>query len=151
MQHRDESAFEPDGVTVGQRQTVMQRGGDRPREQSPEGAVSGRPFPKLAEQERREQRRVHEREDELQGIHDVVELRRHVRSDDGKGDSQHGRDPSHLQIVRIRRVALDVGLVDVAGPNGVERGHVARHPRHEAREQRRDAQTQQTGREVRRK
>ena len=49
-----------------------------PATQAGECAVARRALPEHAEQEGREQRRVDEREHQLQDVHDVVELRRHI-------------------------------------------------------------------------
>ena len=113
-----------------------------------ERAVPGRALPEHPEQERREQRRVHEREDELQHVHDVVELRRDVRRQHRRRDAEDGRHAADPQVVRVARLRLQVRLIDVVRPHGVERRHVARHPRHEAGEQRGQAEAEHSGRKV---
>ena len=52
--------------------------------------------------------------------------------------------PDH-QVVAVRGLAPDVGLVDVVGEDRVERGDVARHARHEAGQQRRQPDAQHAG------
>ena len=53
---------------------------------------------------------------------------------------------AHPEVVRVVGARLDVGLVDVVRPDRVERRHVAGHPRHEAGQQRRQAEAEQPGR-----
>ena len=48
----------------------------------------------------------------------------------------------------IGRGAVDIRLVDVVGPHRVERRHIPRHAGHETRQQRRQAQAQDSGGEV---
>ena len=55
--------------------------------------------PEHAQQERGKQRRVHEREHELQHVHDVVEPRRRISRDDAEHDPNHGRNVTHPQVV----------------------------------------------------
>ena len=55
---------------------------------------------------------------------------------------------AHPEIVLVGALLVDVGLVDVVGPDGVEGGDVARHAGHEAGQQRGEAQAEHAGREV---
>ena len=43
---------------------------------------------------------------------------------------------------------VDVGLIDVEGPDGVKCGHIAGHPGHETGEQRGEAEAENAGGEV---
>ena len=62
-----------------QREAMMDGGRCGADEQAREGAVARRPAPEHAQEERREQWRVHECEHELQEVHDVVETRGKIR------------------------------------------------------------------------
>ena len=87
--------------------------------------------PEHPEQERREKRRVHESEHELQDVHDVVERRGEVRRAHAGEDAEHRGPPPHRQVVGIRAVLLDMALIEVIGEDRVERGHIAGHSAHE--------------------
>ena len=67
-----------------------------------ERAVTRRALPEHPEREGREQRRVHEREHELQQIHDVVERAGDVRRRDRQQDPADRRHASHPQVVLVR-------------------------------------------------
>jgi len=116
------------------------------RQESHERTMPGSSPPEHAEREGREQRRIHEREDELEQVHDVVERARYVRCGNRQRDPAYGGHASHPQVVRVRCARPDVTLIDVVCPHGVERGRVACHPRHERRHQRRESQAEHSGR-----
>ena len=56
-----------------------------------------------------------------------------------------GRHAAHPEVVRVGALLVDVGLVDVVGPDGVECGDVARHSGHEAGQQGGEAEAQNAG------
>jgi hypothetical protein len=60
-------------------------------------APSFRAHPEHAEQERREQRRVHEAENELQHVYDVVEPRGQV----GCGDAEHDAGQRRALVANV--------------------------------------------------
>ena len=94
-----------------------------------------RPAPEHRDDEGREQRRVEDREQRLDVVHDVrVALgdeRREHR--DQNPDDRH--DPARAQIERGVAVLGEVGLDQVVGHHRVERGHVRGHAGHERGEQ----------------
>ena len=49
----------------------------------------------------------------------------------GERDADDRRDASDREVMRVRRIAADVALIDVVRPDRVEGRHVARHARHE--------------------
>ena len=103
-------------------------------------------FQNMPEQKRCEQRRIDEAEHQLQEIHDVVEVRRQV----GRCDRKRRHPPPWLtratvKVMRIGRMLADVALIKIVGPDGVERGDVARHAGHERCHQRRQSDAQHSG------
>ena len=126
----------------------MQRSGHGPCQQAIERAVSGRPPPEHPQQERREQRPVHEREHELQHVEDVVEARGAVGRQHARDDAEHRRRMTDAQIVPVGSTGADVRLINVVRPDRVERRDVAGHAGHEGRHQRGESQSQHPGRHV---
>ena len=102
-------------------------------------------LPEHAEQEGGEERGVDEGEDELQRVHDVVEVGDEVGGTDGERDAADGGHAAHPEIVGVGGALVDVGLIDVVGPDGVEGGDVAGHAGHEAGEQRGEAEAEDSG------
>ena len=143
MAANEPAAFDPDRCAGRQGQPVVQRGRPRARQQAEKRAVAGRPPPEHAQQERSEQRRVDKPEHELQHIHDIVELARHVGTSDADQDADHRDDVAHPQVVPVGLAGADVALVQIVRPDGVERGDVAGHARHERGHQGGDADAQQ--------
>ena len=67
------AAFHAWNGSGGQSQAVVNRRAQRPRNQAEERSMPGGPTPEHSECKGGEQRCIHEGEDELQHIHDVVE------------------------------------------------------------------------------
>ena len=104
--------------------------------------MAGRAPPEHAEQEGREQRRVDEGEHELQHVHDVVELPGGVGAGHADEQADHRGRAGPPQRWASVEFLVHVALVDVVGPDGVERGDVARHAGHERGHQRGQADAQ---------
>ena len=117
-------------------------------DQTDEGSVTGGALPEHAQQEGGKQRRVHDGKHQLQRIHDVVEAEHDVGRAHRNQDADDGGPSAHLQVVRVARALVDVGLVEVEGPDGIEGGDVAGHAGHEAGEQRGEAEAENAGGEV---
>ena len=66
-----------------------------------EGAVAGGALPEHPEQERGEQRRIHESEHQLQQIHDVVVLLRQVGRRDRERDADDRGQAAHREVMRV--------------------------------------------------
>src|SRR5262249_38131977 len=105
-------------------------------------------LPEHAEEEGREQWRVHEGEDELEHVHDVVKSVGHVCGGDGEPDAHYCGRSTHPKVMFVAGVWLDVGLIDVVGPNGVKGGDIAGHAGHEAGEKRGEAESEHSRRKV---
>ena len=89
--------------------------------------------------------RVDDGEDELERVHDVVEVGDEVGGADGEDDASYGGHAAHPEIVGVGCLFVDVGLVDVVGPDGVEGGDVAGHSGHEAGEESGEAEAEDSG------
>jgi hypothetical protein len=110
------------------------------------GAVAGGALPEHAQQEGGEQRRVDEAEDQLQKIHDVVELRGEIGGGDREHDADDRGDAAHRQVMRSGGFRADVALINVVGEDRVEGRDVARHAGHERRHQRGEPDAQHAAR-----
>ena len=64
-------------------------------EEAGEGGVAGGALPEHAEEEGGEERRVDDGEDELERVHDVVEVGDEVGGADGEGDAAYGGHAAH--------------------------------------------------------
>ena len=106
-------------------------GGQGSAEQAVEGSMAGGPFPEHAEQEGCEDWGIHKTEDQLQEVHDVIHILRHIGEADRDDDTRDGGEFCHPHVVFIGFPRGDVGLVNIVGPNGIEGGDVASHARHE--------------------
>src|ERR1700689_3370729 len=102
--------------------------------------MPGCALPEHSQQKCCKQRSVHEGEHELQKIHDVIEASSGVRCGYRKRDSEYGRHSTYPEIVLIACPFVDVGLVDVVGPDGFKCRPVPRHTGHETSKQSRYAQ-----------
>ena len=131
------------GQDAGPVEDVVPGRGQDAHEQAPEPAPGRGPFPEHAQEERGEERRVEEGEDELHVVHEVLEAEGDVGRPDRREDPDDRGPLADLHIMGVGLALLDVGAVDVIGPDGVERRDVAGHARHEAREQRRDGQAEE--------
>ncbi len=141
----DPAAVDAGGGIGGEGEAVVQEGSGGAGEQAGEGAVAGGALPEHAEQEGGEEGCVDQRKDELEGVHDVVEAGGGVGGGDGEQDAADGGHAAHPEIVGVGAALVDVGLVDVVGPDGVEGGDVAGHAGHEAGEQRGEAEAEDAG------
>src|ERR1700736_543463 len=117
-------------------QPVMKGGGNDTTEQTEESRVSSRASPEHAEQERGKEGRVNKSKDELEQVHDVVEVGRKVGGGDTDTDPDDSRGATHPQQRGIVRLRPEISLVNIIGPNRVERGDIAGHSRHERSHQR---------------
>ena len=148
MQHGDPSAVNAGVRLDGQREPVMQHGRSGARDQAGKCAVAGGALPEHAQQERGEQRRIHEAEDQLQRVHDVVEVDGRIGGRDRQQDAAHRGPSAHRHVVPVACALVNVGLVEVVGEDGVECRHVAGHAAHEAGQQRRQSQAENAGGKV---
>ena len=89
-----------------------------------------RALPEHTEQKRREQWRIDESKDELQKIHDVVEVGRQICGSHRQQNAHNGRHSTDPEIVTIGSVAADIALVKIIGEYGVESLYIAGHPEH---------------------
>ena len=130
-------------------ESVVDECGEGSGDEAGEGAVAGGALPEHAEQEGGEERGVDDGEDELESVHDVVEVGDGVGCPDGEDDATDGRHATHPEVVGVAGFLVDVGLVYVVGPDGVEGGDVASHSGHEAGEERGEAEAEDScGEEV---
>mgnify|MGYP003693812349 CR=1 FL=1 len=98
---------EPSALDQGKRagwlgQSMMNGRGQDSAEQPDKRAVPGGASPEHAEQERGEERRVHEREHQLEQVHDVVEVRGEISRADADHDSDHRGSATHPQAESSR-------------------------------------------------
>ena len=118
---------DPSALLLGNRKTVR----DSPRadahQEAGERPMACGPAPEHSEQEGGQQGGVHQREHQLQQVHDVVVALGHIRSHDRERDSAYGRQPGYFQVVRIRSALADIALVDIVGPDSIERSDVPSH------------------------
>ncbi len=91
----DPAAVDAGGGVVGDGQAVVDEGGEGSGEQAGEGCVAGGALPEHAEEEGGEERRVDDGEDELERVHDVVEVGDEVCRADGEGDASYGGHAAH--------------------------------------------------------
>ena len=145
MDDGDPAAVDAGGSVGGEGEAVVEQRGAGSGEEAGEGSVAGGALPEHAEEEGGEERRVDDREDELERVHDVVEVGDGVGCADGEDDAAYGGHAAHPEVVRVGRLLVDVGLVDVVGPDGVEGGDVAGHSGHEAGEKSGEAEAEDAG------
>jgi hypothetical protein len=131
-----------------QRDEVKDHAGHRPRDEPEEAAPARRAAPEHAQKESPEQRRQEDAVQELDVVDDAREAEHQVRREHAQGDARHGGYAAHVEVVAVGGVPVDVRLVDVVGPDGVEGRNVAGHPAHERGEQRRQADAEHPCREV---
>ena len=62
-----------------------------------------------------------------------------------RDDAENRAPAAYADVMRVAFVLADIGLVDVVGPHGGEGADVAGHARHEAGDQRGDAEAEQPG------
>ena len=117
-------------------------------EQADERAMSHRAPPEHAEKKRGEKRSVDESEHQLKQIHDVVEVRGEISRAHTNDDAYHGGRASHPQQRGIMRLWPQIRLINVVGPDSVERSHVASHPGHERRHQGGQTQAKNSRRKI---
>ena len=123
-------------------QAVRQSSRHCPCQQARERRVPSRAFPKHPQQKGRKQRRIHKREDQLQEVHDVVEMRGQIRRRYREDNTRYRRYAPYHQIVAIRRAPADVTLINVVREHRVEGRYVACHPRHKGSHERSQADPQ---------
>ena len=102
---------------------------------------------KPTEDERREQRSVEEPEEGLEVVHDVGEAGRQERGPNRNDSGDDRGDSANLDVVDVSLVLDDVVLPDVHAEDGVKRRDVRGHTGHERRQQARDRDTRQAGRQ----
>src|ERR1041385_8990790 len=110
---------------------MMKGSGQNAAKKSKEGRLAGGASPEHAKEKGGKQRRIHKSKDQLEQVHDVVEMGREVGSGDADGDSDNGGGASHPQQSGIARLRPQISLVDIVGPDGIERSDITRHPGHE--------------------
>src|SRR5262249_28394250 len=114
---------------------MMYRGRYGAGQQTGKRAMTSRSLPEHSQEKRCEERRIHKCEYELKHVHDVVESRRKICRRYRDRYAKHSRHSPHPKVMMIARTFLDVALIDVVRPDGVERRHIPGHARHEARHQ----------------
>ena len=67
---------------------------------------------------------------------------------DGDDDAEDRGPAADADVVLVVGILVDQRLVDVVGPHRGKGAHVAGHAAHEARNQRRDAEAEQAGRQI---
>src|SRR5438445_1795054 len=100
-------------------------GAQRANEQPDEATPRRRASPEHAKQEGRQQWGIDHGEQDLDIVHNTVETSCQISGTDAKDNPNDGYDTSHPQVVTIGRIALDVGAVDVVGPDRIEGGDVS--------------------------
>ena len=145
MEDVDPSAVDAGRVAHRQRQAVVDERSCGARDQAGEGSVAGGALGEHSQQEGGKERRVDQGEDQLQRVHDVVEAGDGVGRANGQDYPPDGGHSPHPEVVCVGAFLVDVGLVDVIGPDGVECGDVAGHSRHEAGQQGGEAEAQDAG------
>ena len=88
-------------------------------QQSEENTLTRRALPEHAQQESGKPWRIDESENQLQHIHNVIELPRDVSSGHRNRQSEDRRCSSHPPIVLVGRAAIDGALVDIVSPYGI--------------------------------
>ena len=136
----------------GAERVLAEEGDRRPRHAVPatrptQPAVGRHPLPEHTEDERGEQRCVEEPEQHLQVVHDVREVARQGRGEDGDHGGRDRRDPADHQVVVVGSVLDDVLLPEVVAEHGVEGRDVGGHAGHERRQQAGDRQPEQAVRQ----
>src|SRR5271168_3317413 len=120
----------------------MEERGGCAGDETGEGSVACGALPEHSQEEGGEERSVDDGEDELERVHDVVEVGDEVGCADGESDTADGGHAAHPEVVGVSAALVDVGLVDVVGPDGVEGGDVAGHAGHKAGEKGGEAETE---------
>jgi hypothetical protein len=105
-------------------------------------------LPKHPKKKRGKEGRVYKGKNELQHVHNVIEATCGIRSHYGKRNTKDSRHAAHPQVMLVASRAIDIGLVDIPGPDSVERRHIACHSGHEAGQQRRQPKTKDTRRKI---
>src|SRR5271168_1620612 len=113
----------------------MEERGGCAGDETGEGSVACGALPEHSQEEGGEEWGVDDGEDELERVHDVVEVGDGVGCPDGEKDAAYGGHSAHPEVVGVGAAFVDVGLIDVVGPDGVEGGDVACHSGHEAGEE----------------
>ena len=145
VEHGKPSAVNAGQRLDGQREAVVQHGRGGAGDEAGKRPVPRRPLPEHAQQEGGEERGIDEGEDQLQRVHDVVEVAGRVGGGDRQQDAANGRPSAHRHAVAVAGALAKVGLVEVVGEDSVEGGDVARHAAHEAGQQRGQAEAEKTG------
>ena len=101
MEHGKPSAVNAGQRLDGQREAVVQHGRGGAGDEAGKCAVARRPLPEHAQQERGEERRIHEAEDQLQRVHDVVEVDGRVGGGDRQQDAADGGPSAHRHVVPV--------------------------------------------------
>ena len=89
----------------GDGEAVVEERGGGAGEQAGEGAVAGGALPEHAEEEGGEERRVDEGEDQLEDVHDVVEVGGEVGGADGERYASDGGHAAHPEVVGVGGLA----------------------------------------------
>ena len=134
----DRGRIEPDPGPQG-------NSGHGPGQEAPEAAGRRGPLPEHPEQDRSEERDDEEAEQGLDVIHDAGELHHRVSGPDADEDSQDRAPSSHPDVMGVLSPRLDIWTIEVIGPDRGERADISGHAGHEARDEGRDAQAQETG------
>ena len=104
-------------------------------DQPPEAAPRGGALPEHPDEERREQRRVEDREQQLDVVHDVRVAGGDERREDADQHPGHRGEAPDPQVVRVGPVPPEVRPPDVVGEDRVEGAHVRGHAGHERGQQ----------------
>ena len=142
VEDSDPSAVDAGACLDGQREPVMQHRRRGACDQPGKCAVAGGPLPEHAQEEGRKERGIHKREDQLQRVHDVVEVDRRIR---GRNREQNAADrgpSSHSHVVPVAGALANVGLVEIVSKYSIESRYVACHAAHEAGQQRSEAEAE---------
>jgi hypothetical protein len=92
----------------------------RSAQQAPEAARLASALPKHSEDDSSEQRRDEDAEKLLHIVHDACCTHHQIRGADRDGHANDRRPAPHRDIVRIRRLLVDVGAVEMSYVHAVE-------------------------------
>ncbi len=91
----DPAAVDAGCGVVGDGEAVVDESGEGAGDEAGEGGVAGGALPEHAEEEGGEERCVDDGEDELERVHDVVEVGDDVGRADGEDDASYGGHSAH--------------------------------------------------------
>src|SRR5437773_11871585 len=93
--------------------------------------MAGGATPEHSQQKGSKQRRIDKGKEQLEEVHNVVELGCNIGSSQTNSDAEDRSHPSHPEIVLVRAAWANVTLINVVGPDRIKGRDISGHPGHE--------------------